>query len=40
LVLEGFQNKLEPWTFSAQWLRDNHGTKCKIKRINTEENHD
>ena len=28
LVVEGFQHKLDPWTFSTRWLRDNTGTKC------------
>ena len=29
LVVEGFQEKLDPWTFSTKWLRDNEGKKCK-----------
>jgi hypothetical protein len=29
LVIEGFQNRLDRWTFSTQWLRDNVGKKCK-----------
>lgn len=29
LVIEGFQHRLDEWTFSSQWLQDNHGTKCK-----------
>ena len=28
LVVEGFQDRLDPWTFTPQWLRDNQGTKC------------
>lgn len=28
LVIEGFQNRLDQWTFATQWLRDNHGKKC------------
>lgn len=28
LVIEGFQNRLDRWTFSSQWLRDNVGDKC------------
>jgi hypothetical protein len=29
LVIEGFQHRLDEWTFSSQWLQDNHGKKCK-----------
>ena len=29
LVVEGLHNKLDQWTFSTQWLRDNVGKKCK-----------
>ena len=29
LVIEGWQNRLDQWTFTSQWLRDNHGKKCK-----------
>ena len=28
LVIEGFQHRLDEWTFSSQWLQDNHGKKC------------
>lgn len=28
LIVEGFQNVMDEWTFSSQWLRDNHGKKC------------
>lgn len=31
LVVEGFHNKLDQWTFSTQWLRDNMGTKCMMR---------
>ena len=31
LVVEGFQHKLDPWTFSTRWLQDNVGEKCKSK---------
>ncbi|KAL6715061.1 hypothetical protein ACLMJK_007322 [Lecanora helva] len=27
LVIEGFQNRLDGWTFTNQWLQDNCGTK-------------
>ena len=29
LVVEGFHNKLDQWTFSTQWLRNNMGNKCE-----------
>ena len=29
LIIEGFQQRLDQWTFSSQWLQDNHGKKCK-----------
>lgn len=29
LVVEGYQDRLEKWTFSSQWLMDNHGDKSK-----------
>ena len=27
LVIDGFENRLEPWLFTTKWLNDNHGTK-------------
>ena len=30
LVVEGWHNKLDQWTFTTQWLRDNLGKKCKL----------
>lgn len=30
LVIEGFQNRLDSWTFTNQWLQDNLGKKCKL----------
>ena len=30
LVIEGFQNLMDGWTFSDQWLQDNHGKKCSL----------
>jgi hypothetical protein len=27
LVIDGFDEILDPWTFTPQWLRDNHGDK-------------
>jgi len=32
LVIDGFEEKLDPWNMSARWLRDNHGDKGKMKR--------
>ena len=29
LVVEGFQHRLDEWTFTTQWLQDNYGKKCK-----------
>ena len=29
LIIEGFQQRLDQWTFSSQWMQDNHGEKCK-----------
>lgn len=28
LIVEGFQKEMDEWTFSTQWLHDNHGKKC------------
>ena len=30
LVIEGFDKKLDGWTFTRQWLQDNHGKKCEF----------
>ena len=30
LVIDGFQNKLDGWTFANQWLQDNCGSKCSV----------
>ena len=27
LVIEGYQNRLDRWTFALQWLRDNCASK-------------
>ncbi len=27
LVIDGYQSRLDPWTFSSKWLQDNHGDK-------------
>ncbi|WEW55579.1 hypothetical protein PRK78_001010 [Emydomyces testavorans] len=32
LVVEGYQERLEQWTFSLQWLKDNHGKKTENAR--------
>jgi|SRR6266487_1885546 len=31
LVIEGYQDRLEKWIFSLQWLRDNYSTKSMHK---------
>ena len=30
LVIDGFQHKLDEWTFTSQWLQDNCGNKCGL----------
>lgn len=35
LVIEGFQDRLDQWTFTPQWLRDNHGKKCTSSLLHT-----
>ncbi|SLM40596.1 JmjC domain [Lasallia pustulata] len=37
LVVEGFQDRLDPWTFTPQWLRDNQGTKFEQARTLTKQ---
>ena len=32
LVIDGFEARLDPWTFSPQWLRDNLGDKVENAR--------
>ncbi|MCJ1379032.1 hypothetical protein MMC17_002131 [Xylographa soralifera] len=32
LVIDGFQNKLDKWTFTTRWLRDNAGQKFEQAR--------
>jgi hypothetical protein len=32
LVIEGYQERLEKWIFSWQWLKDNHGQKSRHSR--------
>jgi hypothetical protein len=27
LVVDGFEDRLDPWTFTSKWLHDNHGDK-------------
>jgi len=38
LVIDGFEEVLDPWTFTPSWLRDNHGDKGQTvtERINDE----
>ncbi|KAF2127171.1 hypothetical protein P153DRAFT_320677 [Dothidotthia symphoricarpi CBS 119687] len=39
LVIDGFEEVLDPWTFTPAWLRDNHGDKVESARnITTKEN--
>ena len=30
LVIDGFDNRLDPWTFTSKWLTNNHGSKGEI----------
>ena len=32
LVIDGYQSRLDPWTFSPEWLKDNHGDKVENAR--------
>ncbi|KAL5120555.1 hypothetical protein ACEQ8H_001574 [Pleosporales sp. CAS-2024a] len=32
LVVDGFEEVLDPWTFTPSWLRDNHGDKIENAR--------
>ncbi|KAF2479854.1 hypothetical protein BDY17DRAFT_302797 [Neohortaea acidophila] len=32
LVIDGFEDRLDPWTFTPQWLRDNCGEKAENAR--------
>ncbi|KAJ4334502.1 hypothetical protein N0V87_006830 [Didymella glomerata] len=32
LVIDGFEEVLDPWTFTPSWLRDNHGEKIENAR--------
>jgi hypothetical protein len=39
LVIDGFEEVLDPWTFTPSWLRDNHGEKVESARnLTTKEN--
>ena len=33
LIIEGFHRRLDQWTFTPQWLRDNIGSKCKTRTV-------
>ena len=33
LVIDGFQRKLDEWTFTSQWLQDNCGSKCASRLL-------
>ncbi|THZ31375.1 hypothetical protein D6C91_00812 [Aureobasidium pullulans] len=38
LVVDGFENRLDPWTFSSKWLNDNVGSKIEqSKNLSTKE---
>ncbi|KAH3988922.1 hypothetical protein HBI81_125150 [Parastagonospora nodorum] len=32
LIIDGFEEVLDPWTFTPSWLRDNHGDKVENAR--------
>ena len=32
LIVEGFDRKLDKWTFTSQWLKDNCGQKCRYSQ--------
>ncbi|KAL9601330.1 MAG: hypothetical protein Q9219_002625 [cf. Caloplaca sp. 3 TL-2023] len=32
LVIEGFHTRLDEWTFTSQWLQDNHGQKYRDRQ--------
>ncbi|KAK3673814.1 hypothetical protein LTR78_006369 [Recurvomyces mirabilis] len=39
LVIDGYEDRLDPWTFSPKWLRDNCGEKVEEARVlTTQEN--
>ena len=39
LVIDGYEGRLDPWTFSPKWLRDNCGEKVENARVlTTQEN--
>jgi len=31
LVIDGFNRRLDQWTFTTQWLKDNIGAKCVLQ---------
>jgi hypothetical protein len=33
LVVDGFENRLDPWTFSPKWLNDNVGSKSRSNHV-------
>jgi len=35
LVIDGFEDRMDPWTFSPKWLRDNCGDKVENARVLT-----
>lgn len=30
LVVDGYEEKLDPWIFQQRWLNDNHGSKGRL----------
>ena len=36
LVIDGFEEVLDPWTFTPSWLRDNHGDKGMLCDTNVD----
>lgn len=31
LIVDGYQARLDEWTFSSKWLQDNHGDKGRLR---------
>lgn len=40
LVIDGFEEVLDPWTFTPSWLRDNHGDKGALRTCRYGSEHD
>ena len=39
LVIDGFEGRLDPWTFTPKWLRDNCGEKVENARVLTDKSY-